>query len=81
MLHCNLEDVTSLQIRRKVEEELKMDLKEYRGFLDQQMLVILGQLEKPSRIHEYLYLVYTMIIKPQLCIIRDQNGMQLILLN
>ena len=57
MLHCDLEEVTSLQLRRKLEEEMKRDLKEYRGFLDQQMLVILGQLEKPSRIHEYLYLV------------------------
>lgn len=57
MLHCDLEEVTSLQLRRKLEEEMERDLKEYRGFLDQQMLVILGQLEKPSQIHEYLYLV------------------------
>jgi protein phosphatase slingshot len=56
MLHSDLEEVTSLQLRKKVEEVMKMDLKEYKGFLDQQMLMILGQLEKPSQIHEYLYL-------------------------
>ena len=34
-----------------------MDLTEYRGFLDQQMLRILGQMERPSQIFDYLYLV------------------------
>ena len=36
---------------------MEMDLKEYRGFLDQQMLRILGQMESPSQIFDYLYLV------------------------
>ena len=56
MLHCDLEEVTSRQLRLQLEEEMQLDLREYKGFLDQQMLIILGQLERPSRIHEYLYL-------------------------
>lgn len=56
MLHCDLEEVTSRQLRLQLEEEMRLDLREYKGFLDQQMLIILGQLERPSRIHEYLYL-------------------------
>lgn len=57
MLGVDLEEVSSKQLRLKLEEEMKMDLKAYREFLDQQMLVILGQLEKPSKICDYLYLV------------------------
>eukprot|EP00731_Ephydatia_muelleri_P035464 Em0126g7a len=56
MLGVDLEEVSSKQLRLKLEEEMKMDLKAYREFLDQQMLVILGQLEKPSKICDYLYL-------------------------
>ena len=36
---------------------MEMDLKEYRGYLDEQMLRILGQMERPSEIIDYLYLV------------------------
>ena len=57
MLHADLEEVTSRQLRLQLEEEMKLDLKEYRGFLDQQMLRILGQMERPSEIYPYLYLV------------------------
>lgn len=57
MLHVDLEEVTSKQLRLQLEEEMKMDLKDYRGYLDQQMLRILGQMERPSRILDYLYLV------------------------
>ena len=60
MLGSDLEEISSKQLRLKLEEEMKMDLKEYREFLDQQMLRILGQLEKPSKICDYLYLVSLM---------------------
>ena len=62
MLHVDLEEVTSKQLRLRLEEEMKMDLKEYRGFLDQQMLRILGQMERPSEIFEYLYLVSVCVL-------------------
>ena len=57
MLHQDLESVTCKQLRLLLEKEMNMDLKEYRGFLDQQMLRILGQMERPSQIFDYLYLV------------------------
>ncbi|XP_003389465.1 PREDICTED: protein phosphatase Slingshot homolog 2-like [Amphimedon queenslandica] len=56
MLHLDLDTASSRQIRQQLENEMMMNLKEYRGFLDQQMLYIVGQLEEPSKIHEYLYL-------------------------
>ena len=57
MLHQDLEEVTSKQLRLQLEREMSMDLKEYRGYLDEQMLRILGQMERPSEIIDYLYLV------------------------
>ena len=57
MMLSDLEEVTCKQLRLQLEQEMKMDLSEYRGFLDQQMLRILGQMERPSQIFEYLYLV------------------------
>ena len=57
MLNQDLEEVTCRQLRLLLEKEVEMDLKEYKGFLDQQMLRILGQMERPSQIFDYLYLV------------------------
>ena len=56
-MHVDLEEVTSKQLRLSLESEIGMELKEYRGFLDHQMLRILGQMERPSEIYNYLYLV------------------------
>ncbi|CAI8002772.1 Protein phosphatase Slingshot homolog 1, partial [Geodia barretti] len=56
MLHEDLEEVTSRQLREKLEKEMDMGLTEYREFLDRHMLRILGQLEQPSKILDYLYL-------------------------
>ena len=57
MMHEDLEEVTSRQLRLKLEEETGMELKDYREFLDRHMLRILGQMEQPSQILDYLYLV------------------------
>lgn len=57
MLQMDLEEVTSKQLRMQLEREMSMELSEYKGFLDQQMLRILGQMERPSEIYDYLYLV------------------------
>ena len=57
MLHEDLEAVSVKQLKKKVEEEVAMDLSPYNAFLDQQMMVILKQMEKPSKIYDYLYLV------------------------
>ena len=57
MLHEDLEAVSVKQLKKKVAQEVAMDLSPYNAFLDQQMMVILKQMEKPSRIYDYLYLV------------------------
>ena len=57
MLQMDLEEVTCKQLRMLLEKEVSMELSEYKGFLDQEMLRILGQMERPSEIFDYLYLV------------------------
>jgi protein phosphatase slingshot len=52
----DLEEVSSKQIRVKLEEEVQMDLSKFRNFIDSTILVICGQMEKPSKIKDYLYL-------------------------
>lgn len=56
MQTVDLDEVTSGDIRRRLSEQYKMPVKEYKDFIDREMLVILGQLEKPSKIFDYLYL-------------------------
>ncbi|KRY60559.1 Protein phosphatase Slingshot -like protein 2 [Trichinella britovi] len=56
MQSVDLDEVTSKDIRNKLEERLELNLKEYKDFIDQEMLVILGQMDKPSKIFPYLYL-------------------------
>ena len=53
----DLEEVTSKQIRMQLEEETQLDLTKFRNFIDQTILMICGQMEKPSKIKDYLYLV------------------------
>ncbi|CAG9815625.1 unnamed protein product, partial [Phaedon cochleariae] len=56
MMSVDLDEVTSKTIRSKLEEELDMDLGEYKSFIDQEMLVILGQMDAPTEIFEHVYL-------------------------
>ncbi|RWS09276.1 protein phosphatase Slingshot 2-like protein, partial [Dinothrombium tinctorium] len=56
MKNVNLDEVTSKDIRTKLELALDMNLNEYKSFIDQEMLTILGQMDSPSEICEYLYL-------------------------
>ena len=44
------------QLREGVEAVLKISLKRYKSFVDQEMLIICGQLDAPSKIKDYLYL-------------------------
>ena len=44
------------QIRTKLETELDADLSEFKSFIDQEMLTILGQMDEASEIFDYLYL-------------------------
>ena len=56
MMTLDLDVVTSKDIRKKVEEELQMDLADHKSFLDAEMLIILGQMDGASRIFDDVYL-------------------------
>ncbi|CAH1994484.1 unnamed protein product [Acanthoscelides obtectus] len=56
MMTVDLDEVTSKVIRSRLEEELDMDLDEYKSFIDQEMLVILGQMDAPTEIFDHVYL-------------------------
>ena len=49
--------VSSLKIRNILEEETQMELKEYRSFIDEEMITILGQMDSASKIFDHVYLV------------------------
>ncbi|CAG2158651.1 unnamed protein product [Oppiella nova] len=56
MMAENLDEVTSKYIRTKIERELGKDLSQYKSFIDEEMLKILGQMDESSQIFDYLYL-------------------------
>ncbi|KRT84825.1 hypothetical protein AMK59_2585 [Oryctes borbonicus] len=56
MMSVDLDEVTSKYIRSKLEEDLDMDLGEYKSFIDQEMLTILGQMDAPTEIFDHVYL-------------------------
>ncbi|OZC06572.1 dual specificity phosphatase, catalytic domain protein [Onchocerca flexuosa] len=56
MQTVDLDEVTSRDIRLKVEETMRMKLDKYKDFISRQMMVIMGQMDKASQIFPYLYL-------------------------
>ncbi|XP_041029828.1 protein phosphatase Slingshot homolog 3-like [Carcharodon carcharias] len=56
MVDMDLEKATSKEIRTALELHMKQELKEYKGFIDNEMLLVLAQMDKPSKIFDYLYL-------------------------
>lgn len=56
MMTVDLDEVTSKYIRGKLEETLDMDLGEYKSFIDREMLIILGQMDAPTKIFDHVYL-------------------------
>lgn len=46
-----------LQIRNELEQHMSCNLKEYKEFIDNEMLLILGQMDKPTHIFDHVYLV------------------------
>ncbi|CAF4771833.1 unnamed protein product [Pieris macdunnoughi] len=56
MMSVDLDEVTSKAIRGRLEDELDMDLAEYKSFIDQEMLTILGQMDAPTEIFDHVYL-------------------------
>ncbi|KAJ6656629.1 hypothetical protein lerEdw1_003516, partial [Lerista edwardsae] len=56
MMSQDLENVTSKEIRNELEKQMSCNLKEFKEFIDNEMLLILGQMDKPSLIFDHLYL-------------------------
>lgn len=56
MMSVDLDEVTSKAIRGRLEEDLDMDLAEYKSFIDHEMITIMGQLDAPTEIFEHVYL-------------------------
>ncbi|XP_043940111.1 protein phosphatase Slingshot homolog 3-like [Protopterus annectens] len=52
----DLETVTSREIRTELEQEMNCNLQEYREFIDNEILIVLAQMDKPSKIFDHLYL-------------------------
>lgn len=45
------------QIRNELEQHMNCNLKEYKEFIDNEMLLILGQMDKATLIFDHVYLV------------------------
>lgn len=56
MMSVDLDEVTSKCIRNRLEDDLNMNLAEYKSFIDQEMLTILGQMDSPTEIFDHVYL-------------------------
>ncbi|XP_066512069.1 protein phosphatase Slingshot homolog 1-like [Hoplias malabaricus] len=56
MMFQDLENVTSKEIRNELEQHMNLNLKEYKEFIDNEMLLILGQMDKATLIFDHLYL-------------------------
>ncbi|XP_065055232.1 uncharacterized protein LOC135683809 isoform X2 [Rhopilema esculentum] len=56
MIRVDIDEITCRQIRIICEDELGMDLSEFKSFLDIEMFTILGQMDSASKIFDYLYL-------------------------
>ncbi|KAL2100507.1 hypothetical protein ACEWY4_004901 [Coilia grayii] len=56
MMFQDLENVTSKEIRNVLEQHMSCNLTEYKEFIDNEMLLILGQMDKATLIFDHLYL-------------------------
>uniref|UniRef100_A0A3Q2PKW8 protein-serine/threonine phosphatase n=1 Tax=Fundulus heteroclitus TaxID=8078 RepID=A0A3Q2PKW8_FUNHE len=56
MTSQDLENVTCKQIRTELERHMNCNLKEYKEFIDNEMLLILGQMDKATLIFDHVYL-------------------------
>uniref|UniRef100_A0A3P8VAN1 Protein phosphatase Slingshot homolog 1 n=2 Tax=Cynoglossus semilaevis TaxID=244447 RepID=A0A3P8VAN1_CYNSE len=52
----DLENVTCKEIRTELEQQMNCNLKEYKEFIDNEMLLILGQMDKATLIFDHVYL-------------------------
>uniref|UniRef100_A0A9R1SPZ0 protein-serine/threonine phosphatase n=2 Tax=Cyprinus carpio TaxID=7962 RepID=A0A9R1SPZ0_CYPCA len=56
MMQKDLENVTSKEIRTELEIQMVCNLREFKEFIDNEMIVILGQMDSPTEIFDHVYL-------------------------
>ncbi|KAF5898967.1 protein phosphatase Slingshot 3-like [Clarias magur] len=56
MRTVDLENITSKEVRTALEERIGLDMKNYKEYIDNEMMVTMAQMDKPSKILDYLYL-------------------------
>ncbi|KAM3869256.1 protein phosphatase Slingshot homolog 2b [Diretmus argenteus] len=56
MMQKDLENVTSKEIRIELEMHMTCNLREFKEFMDNEMIVILGQMDSPTEIFDHVYL-------------------------
>ncbi|CAB1325323.1 unnamed protein product [Coregonus sp. 'balchen'] len=49
----DLENITSKQVRSALETRIGMDMKNYKEYIDNEMMVTMAQMDKPSKIFDY----------------------------
>uniref|UniRef100_UPI0037E74823 protein phosphatase Slingshot homolog 2 n=1 Tax=Semicossyphus pulcher TaxID=241346 RepID=UPI0037E74823 len=56
MMQKDLENVTCKEIRTELEMQMVCNLREFKEFIDNEMIIILGQMDSPTEIFEHVYL-------------------------
>ncbi|XP_066467568.1 protein phosphatase Slingshot homolog 3 isoform X2 [Tiliqua scincoides] len=56
MATTDLENITSKEIRTELEHRAGCSLKDYKEFIDNEMLLIMAQMDRPSKIFDHLFL-------------------------
>lgn len=56
MMQKDLENVTSKEIRTELEIQMVCNLREFKEFIDNEMIVILGQMDSPTEIFNHVFL-------------------------
>ncbi|XP_043910403.1 protein phosphatase Slingshot homolog 2 isoform X2 [Protopterus annectens] len=56
MMQKDLENVTSKEIRTELEMQMAYNLREFKEFIDNEMIVILGQMDSPTEIFDHVFL-------------------------
>ncbi|XP_048839533.1 LOW QUALITY PROTEIN: protein phosphatase Slingshot homolog 2-like [Brienomyrus brachyistius] len=56
MMQKDLENITSKEIRTELEMQMVCNLREFKEFIDNEMIVILGQMDSPTEIFEHVFL-------------------------
>ncbi|KAM4627179.1 uncharacterized protein ssh2a isoform 2-T2 [Polymixia lowei] len=56
MMQKDLENVTCKEIRTELEMQMVCNLRDFKEFIDNEMIVILGQMDSPTEIFDHVYL-------------------------